>query len=130
MALDPYETDPVLAVDGQETDPEIGIEPLFKVLALPAEDPALIDRVDYILGVAVDDDFRIGTLDRLESGDDGCEFHTVVGSLGEAGRKFLVMLPAAQDDTVTARPGIAPGRAVSENLYRQQFPFSTHFPLH
>ena len=73
MALDPdetdpvpavdgqeNETDPVPAVDGQETDPEIGIEPLFKVLALPAEDPALIDRVDYILGVAVEDDFRIG----------------------------------------------------------------------
>ena len=73
MTLDPDKTDPVPAVDGQETDPEVGIEPLFEVLAFPAEDPALIDRVDYVLGVAVEDDFRIGTFDCLEADDDCCK---------------------------------------------------------
>ena len=130
MSLDPDETDAVTAVHLQKAHPQICVETFLEPLALPAEDPALVDRVHHIPRVTVQDDLGIGTPDRFQTDDDSHQFHTVVGGLHKAPGQFLIVFSATEYDSVTARPGIAPGRAVGKYLYRQQLSLRTHRSRH
>ena len=103
----------MLTYQGEQTFPQIGVQGHVFLVAHPAlgtplPRPAFRNRIDHVLGVAVDGDAA-----RLHQGfqalDHTQDLHAVVGGEPEAAGQLLTVLPHQQDSAVAARAGVAQG---------------------
>ena len=121
MALEPVEGDTVPAVHGVEPEPQVHVLLLGEPGALPGVEPAFVDGLHHVGGVAPDMDFGILPLDGFEALDDGEEFHAVVRGEAVSAGHLLPAAGADENDPVSARAGVAAGGPVGVQEYGRTF---------
>lgn len=121
VSLYPMETDPVRPVQREEAHPQVGILGLGETVPLPFEDPAFIDRIHDIGGIAVDMHLSVLPFDGLKPLDDGKELHSVVGCQGKATRELQLTVQATKHNPVSSGTWIPACRTVSEQENGRSF---------
>ena len=84
VPLDPVEGYAVTLTGGVETEPEVHVLLPFEPFPFPAFQPAFVDGLDDVGGIADHVHLRVVPPDLFQADDDRQQFHPVVGGAGEA----------------------------------------------
>lgn len=117
MALDPVKGYAMPGVNAVEAHPEVYVFLALEAGSFPLVQPALVEGLHDIGGVAHHVDFGVIPLDLFQADDDGHELHAVVGGAGETARKLFLVGATAKHDAVPSGTGIAAGGTVRKKVY-------------
>src|SRR6218665_1627339 len=114
VAFDPFEINLMLAVDFEETHPQIRILFSGKSFLFPTEDPSFFYGIHHIFRIRNDQYFGTRVFYLFQTDNNAKQFHSIIGGVAESFVEFFFISGADQFhyNAITAVSGISFSSAV------------------